>query len=135
VRLVLDTNVLVSAFLNVRGKPAVVLSSLALESVTLLHDQRILNEYRRVLARPAFNFPRARVQEVLSSFEHEGKMVVAERLDVELPDPDDLPFLEVAFAGRADALVTGNLKHYPPASRCGVRVVGPAAYLRLLEAK
>ena len=36
----------------------------------------------------------------------------ARPLPVELPDPDDLPFLEVAAAAGADALVTGKLRHY-----------------------
>lgn len=30
------------------------------------------------------------------------------------PDPADLPFLEIAILGGADALVTGNLKHFKP---------------------
>ena len=132
-RLVLDTNVLVSGLLKPRSKPALVLGSLALESVTLLLDYRILDEYRRVLARPAFEFPREYVPEILSFFEREGEFIPAERLDIELPDPADLPFLEVAHTGRADALVTGNLKHYPPGAGCGVRVVNPGSYLRLLK--
>jgi len=45
-----------------------------------------------------------------------------------LPDPDDRPFLEVAREAGA-ALVTGNLKHYPPESRRGVEALGPAAFL------
>ena len=35
---------------------------------------------------------------------------------VRLPDADDLPFLEVALSGNADALVTGNVRHFPGAS-------------------
>lgn len=134
-RVVVDTNVVVSGLLTPGGRPALVLSSLELESVAPLLDQRILDEYRNVLVRPALALPAEVVRGTISFFERQGKRVSANRLDVELPDPDDLPFLEVAFTGRADALVTGNLKHYPPASRCGVRVVGPAAYLRLLDAK
>jgi len=41
--------------------------------------------------------------------------VAARPLDVALPDPDDLPFLEVAAAGHADALVMGNARHFAPA--------------------
>jgi uncharacterized protein len=37
-------------------------------------------------------------------------------LDVTLPDADDLPFLELAVAGRADALVTGNARHFHPSA-------------------
>lgn len=45
-----------------------------------------------------------------------------------LPDPDDLPFLEVAVAGRADFLITGNLKDFPVESRYGIRVVASAEF-------
>lgn len=134
-RLVLDTNVVVSGLLKPRSKPALVLSALAQESVTLLLDHRILDEYRRVLARPALGIAKEHVDQILSFFERAGELVAAERLEVVLPDTDDLPFLEAAFTGRADALVTGNLKHYPRRLRCGVRVIGPAPYLRLLESK
>ncbi len=43
-----------------------------------------------------------------------------------LPDHDDEPFLEVALAAGAACLVTGNLRHFPAATRSGVRVVTPA---------
>jgi hypothetical protein len=44
-----------------------------------------------------------------------------------------LPFLEVAAAGSADALVTGNLKHFKPArGRHGVSILPPAELLRLI---
>ena len=49
---------------------------------------------------------------VIEGIEWSGEAVFARPLPVELPDPDDLPFLEVAAAASADALVTGNLRHY-----------------------
>jgi len=42
-----------------------------------------------------------------------------------LPDPHDQPSLAVALATPDRVLVTGNLKHYPPASRGGVTVLTP----------
>jgi len=46
-----------------------------------------------------------------------------------LPDPDDEPFLAVALAASADFLVTGNLADYPPDKRRGCAVVSPAAFM------
>jgi predicted nucleic acid-binding protein len=46
-----------------------------------------------------------------------------------MPDPDDAVFLEVAYSGRADALITSNLKHYPERLRHGVEVVTPMGFV------
>jgi predicted nucleic acid-binding protein len=52
---------------------------------------------------------------------------------VELPDPDDMPFLEVAAAAEASALVTGNARHYRPVKgRHHVSVLASRALLDLL---
>jgi predicted nucleic acid-binding protein len=50
---------------------------------------------------------------------------------VQLPDADDLPFLEVALSGKADALVSGNVRHFP--GRLGVDVLSLRALLQRLE--
>ncbi|MDE3076107.1 MAG: PIN domain-containing protein, partial [Chloroflexota bacterium] len=44
-----------------------------------------------------------------------------------LPDPDDLPFLEVALTSQADVLVTGNSKHFPTDQCHGIEILSPAA--------
>jgi uncharacterized protein len=50
-----------------------------------------------------------------------------------LPDPDDRPFIEVALSGRADAVVTGNVRHFPP--DLGVVVLSPRALLQRLDSE
>jgi len=54
--------------------------------------------------------------------------VNASPLAIELPDQDDLPFLEVAHAAEA-TLITGNTRHYAPEARRGVAVLDPASFL------
>jgi hypothetical protein len=54
------------------------------------------------------------VQAILTQIRAGGEHVPAEPLAVVLPDADDLPFLEVAVAGAARALITGNAPHYKP---------------------
>jgi len=111
-RVVVDTNVLVSAMLSPHAPPAQVLRLVLQGDLVPLHDERILSEYRQVLARSTFGFDPEDVGAVLEGIEWSGEAVFARPLPVELPDPDDLPFLEVAAAASADALVTGNLRHY-----------------------
>ena len=59
-------------------------------------------------------------------------MVTASPLNAELPDPDDVMFVEAAITGTAEAIVTENRKHFP-AERCsGIAVVSPVELLSML---
>ncbi len=131
-RLVIDTNVLVSALLNPGRVPDRALTLVCSQRCTVLYDARIAEEYRSVLSRPKFSsIPRERVDALLA-----GVWAVGQALgDVapwagELPDADDRPFVEVARAGNAHALVTGNVRHFPPG--LGVDVLTPAHLLQRL---
>ena len=95
--------------------------------VSLVFDARILAEYAEVLARPRFGFAPTLVAEVLRGLEAAGELVVPATVQFQLPDPDDQPFLEVAVAGQAAAIVTGNLRHFPKG--LGVEVLSPRALL------
>jgi putative PIN family toxin of toxin-antitoxin system len=130
-RIVLDTNVLVSAFLNPTGAPAQVLTLLMAGELKLLFDERILAEYAEVLARPRFGLDPTDVADVARQLEADGERVVASPSTAQLADEDDLPFLEVALSGKADALVTGNARHFPEG--LGVVVLSPRALLQQLE--
>jgi len=130
-RVVVDTNVIVSGILNPHGSPGRIINALLSESITVLHDDRILSEYREVLLRPAFGFSRSDVEVLLDFLESAGEQVSAEPLALMLPDPSDLPFLEVATSGVADALITGNIKHFRPRrGQHSVLVTTPADFLR-----
>src|SRR6185312_6014704 len=129
-RVVIDTNVLVSGIINPHGPPGRVIDSIVSLALTPLYDDRILSEYRDVLLRPAFGFRRNDVSALLNFIEFSGEHITGGPVDVVLPDPDDLPFIEVAVAGLADALVTGNMKHFIPARRRGVSILTPAALLK-----
>ncbi len=133
-RVVLDTNVLVSGLLNPHGSPGRVLDLAVAGALVLLYDDRILAEYREVLSRARFGFSAVDVSTLLAVFEWSGEAVVAGPLEVELPDPDDLPFLEVAAAGEADALVTGNPRHFMPTrGKHRVKMLSPAELYAVLS--
>ncbi len=125
---VLDTNVLVSALLCPFGPPARVLDLDLAGEVRLAYDDRLLAEYRQVLARPRFGLDVHDVTHLLDYLAADGLPVVARPLAISLPDPDDLPFLEVAVEAGA-VLVTGNRRHFP-AEVCGeALVLTPADFL------
>ncbi len=127
-RIVLDTNVLVSAILTPFGTPASVLSAVLNGNTPLLYDDRIISEYRQVLMRKKFNFDADLVSHVLDYIEAVGEHISAPPLNIKLKDPFDLPFVEVAVAGHADVLVTGNKKHFPKLS--GVQILTPTEFLK-----
>jgi uncharacterized protein len=110
---VLDTNVLVSALINPTGVPATILSLLLNGRLTVLYDNRILGEYKEVLSRPKFHFKKNLILQLLDYVRHEGEFVAAEPLRVPSVSEDDKMFYEVARAGKAQFLVTGNKKHFP----------------------
>jgi putative PIN family toxin of toxin-antitoxin system len=126
---VVDTNVIVSGVINPNGAPAAVLRMIAGGRLTPAFDLRILQEYRAVLLHPRFGFRAELVEELLELFEKEGLSISPAPLPAVLPDPGDLPFLEVAAACGAFAIVTGNKKHFPPESIPGIKILSPAELL------
>lgn len=128
-RVVVDTNVLVSGLLSPFGPPSQVVRMVASGALVVCHDARLLSEYREVLLRPRFPFPPDAMEALLDQIVSSGDSVSSEPLTTALPDRDDEPFLEVALSGGAEALITGTLKHYPPASRGGVLVLSPAEFV------
>ena len=112
-RLVIDTNVLVSAAIKPAGLQRTVLLLAVTKPARLYVSRAILEEYREVLGRPELRIRKGARQQLLQLIKnHSFTMVPARRLDV-AADPDDNIFLECAEATRADYLITGNLKHFP----------------------
>lgn len=133
--IVLDTNVIVSGILRPFSKASLILTLVADGAVQVAYDLRLLSEYRDVLTRPKFNFPEENVEAFLTQVEQEGFLVSVKPLKFHLPDPDDEPFLEVAVAGKVEAIVTGNKRHFPKKEYQGVRILSPAEFLEAVRGK
>jgi putative PIN family toxin of toxin-antitoxin system len=126
VRVVFDTNVLVAGILNPHGPPGRLVDLVFAGDLTLLADDRIISEYDEVLRRSRFGFRSEDVAAVMAFIRRTAEVAPVPPLALTLPDPDDLPFLEVAVAGEAGLLITGNHAHFSPmAGSHGVRVVSP----------
>ena len=128
-KIVLDTNILVSGLLNPRGKPATVLRLILSGLIEVAADDRILLEYETVLKRPKFSRIVKDAEVVLREIRLLAERVVPMPLKVKIPDRADLPFLEVARTSGADALVTGNKRHFPPGVRGPAKVWSSAELL------
>ncbi|GHV76840.1 PIN domain-containing protein [Spirochaetia bacterium] len=110
---VLDTNVIVSAFLNPKGIPAEIVSLVLSEKIILCYDNKILSEYTDVLTRSKFNFNRELVNDFLEFIKTYGEYIVAESQDIQFIDEDDKIFYDVFRSSDTNYIITGNKKHYP----------------------
>lgn len=128
-KVVLDTNVVVSGLLSPFGAPGEIVRMVASGALEICYDARILSEYRDVLLRPKFAFDQVHVDYLLDQIIACGYVVGSKPLVERLADPDDESFLEVTLAGEARCLVTGNLKHFPAKKRQGVMVISPAGFI------
>jgi len=129
VRVVVDTTVLVAGLLSPFGRPGEMVRMIAAGSLSLLYDARIMAEYIQVLKRPKFSFSSEPIETLLDQVKAVGVIVASDPLSVRLPDEEDEAFLEVALAGHAECLITGNLKHFPSAARRSMRVLTPTEFL------
>jgi putative PIN family toxin of toxin-antitoxin system len=114
-RIVLDTNVVVSAHLNPDGFEHLVLRLTLASLLRLCLSKEILTEYDAVLRREKFGIDPAMVAESLKLIRKAGVLVRPKRRLSVSSDPEDNRFLECAATAHADYLVTGNKRHFPKA--------------------
>ena len=128
---IIDTNVIVSAFLSRHNDSATVLflDCLFKGTITPIYNDEILNEYSTVLTRSKFKIAKEKIDAVLTEIKTKG--IHSERVNSgeTLPDAKDLVFYEVALSKEDSFLVTGNLKHFPKKPF----VVSPAEMLEIIN--
>lgn len=112
-RLVLDTNVVVSAVLKPDGLQRTVLLLAMSKPARWYVSRAILLEYQAVLSRPELGIRRGLRNQFLQLISRKVHTVAPARPLNITPDPGDNKFLECADAARADFLITGNLRHFP----------------------
>ncbi len=133
--IVLDTNVVVSALITPFGNAARILDMVIGGDLKLLYDDRILAEYREMLFRKKFGFAENDINTVLEYIEAEGLRITSNIVNEPLMDKTDIPFLEVAVSGKADALVTGNKRHFKIKSIKSLKILSPDEFLKLWKQK
>jgi putative PIN family toxin of toxin-antitoxin system len=130
VRVVLDTNILVSACWKPGGNEAEVARLATTGSITPCVSEAILAEYKDVLSRRKLSGINALAAELLASLERAAVTVETGVAVCGSVDEDDNRFLECADAARAEFLITGNLRHYPEVWG-GARIVNARTFLSL----
>jgi len=128
-KIVVDTNVLVSGLLTPFNPPAMIVRMVVGNVFNICYDSRLLVEYDLVLKRPKFKFDKSKIGEVIEYIKDSGNYIAAEPLGEDLIDNSDKPFLEVAISGKIDYLITGNKKHFPE-KKYKFKIVSPAEFIK-----
>jgi uncharacterized protein len=112
-KIVLDTNVIVSALLTPSGLSAKILNLVLSKTITIAYDNSIMAEYIDVLYRKELKINKEAIKLIIDFITKDGEFINAEHLNRKFIDETDKKFYEVYKSAKAQYLITGNLKHYP----------------------
>lgn len=137
-RAVLDTNVIVSAFINANSIPSTIVHRGKDKTFELIVSGALLAEYRRVLG-----YPHIQRLHRLTSDEVEKSIAGLKAAEIYVDpsvhqrivtaDPDDDIFIACAVAGDADYIVSGDKHLLKIGEHRGIRILQPAVFLALLN--
>ena len=135
-KIVLDTNVIVSALLS-KGIPSQIITELVLpKRVLVCLSESVLSEYIEVLNRDKFskyvNF-KTQAEIVIARIQEIAVMYIPQITVNLLSDSSDNKFLELAIAANADYVVTGNTRHFTISEIENTKIMTPTQYWELNE--
>ena len=131
IRVVIDTNILVSSLLA-SGSPKAVLNLAYNQVFAWCVSDAVLKEYETVLAYPRLNIDQSDRRRTMTEIRKISQIVRPTIELEEASDETDNRFLECAQAAKANYLVTGNLRHFPKVWKY-TKVVSPKDFLRLWQ--
>jgi uncharacterized protein len=112
-RLVVDTNIIVSAVLKQDGLQRTVFLLATSKPARLYVSAPILSEYRVVLSRPELRIRKGLRRQFFEFIRNRSHFVSPSHSVQAASDLSDNIFLECADEARADYLITGNQRHFP----------------------
>ena len=136
-KVVLDTNVLVSRFLVPNGKSARIVQHWETGSYQLLISEPILAECSHVLGRPRirrkYSYTTEELEHYISSLRVQAAMIEPDiKLEAVQADPDDNAIIECAVAGSADYIISGDAHLQDLGNYRGIPILSPAVFLLML---
>ena len=133
IRIVLDTNVLISA-LFFGGNPQTVLEKAIMGQISLVLSKEILNEFEEVLCVKKFAYPPEIARNIGSELEAVSELVFPTRkIAAVKADPYDNLILECAVTAEVDYVVSGD-NHLLELKRFeGIPILSPAQFLKVVE--
>ena len=128
-KVVIDTNIVVSALWSAKGNPNKIIKLIPEKKIIPCFCQEILQEYKKVLSRPKFNFTPLEINKLLKELLLHGiesKTII--KSCILFADESDRIFYDTAKTNKA-VLITGNKKHYPDEKI----IMTPGDYIKLIE--
>jgi hypothetical protein len=134
-RIILDTNILLSALLSPLGEPAKLLAAWERKAFTLIASEELIAELLDVASRPFFKARlRPSATELLVAGIHDFSFYCSDLSPAPIaPDPKDSYLLAMAEASQAEFLVTGDKALLSLNRHKSTRIIAPAAMVELLN--
>ncbi|MBL7078474.1 putative toxin-antitoxin system toxin component, PIN family [Candidatus Shapirobacteria bacterium] len=138
IRIVADTNILISGFISPKGAPAKIINLWREGKFVLATSKDLIKELRRVLAYPRiakkYKLSKKTVNNYLRGFYLFGVVCrPVKKVEIIKDDPEDNKFLETALAGKVDYLVSGD-KHFLKLKEFrGIKILAPRPFLERLK--
>ena len=129
-RVVCDTNILVSGFLF-GGSCREIIGMVSKGKIDGFTSSALIAELEEVLVRPKFGLPMSQVAAIVDLVRQTFLSVSpAERVTIVADDPDDDAVLEAALAANADLIVSGDSHLLVLGEFRGIGIVSPADFIR-----
>jgi putative PIN family toxin of toxin-antitoxin system len=131
-RVVIDCNVLISAGISKGGTCGKVL-----EEVIRHHEwyfsHPTLQEFLSVIQYPHLKRYKRKLKALEKAYREAAIEIKPDPTPIDLPDPDDAVYLQTAATARADVVITGNKKHFPPNEYRGILILSPSEFLDSIQ--
>lgn len=130
-KLIIDCNVIISAALKDGICRKVIISSLQKGEIYLSKD--ILLEYLLVSRREKFKAHQSYLEKIIDLVAQSAQMLEANPSYIELPDPHDKKYIDLAITINAEFLIRGNLVDFPNKIYGKTKVIAPRLFLDLIQ--
>jgi hypothetical protein len=129
-KVVYDTNVIVSAALKEGSLPALLVSLGLEDKVRFFVSPALIREYEKVLERPRLKLGQRRIIDFMEKIKEKAIMVNPTKgLSIVKIDESDNRILECALKGGVDFIITGNKRHFPFEEFRGSKIVTPREFI------
>lgn len=133
VKVVLDTNVLLSALIY-GGKPEQIYRLVLTKKIRAIASPILLAELLEILTKKS-SFYQREISQIMQKIRKSCKIVHPKKTIAILKDDDDNRVLEAATTGSCDFIVTGDRQLLDLKEYKRIKIVTPHQFLRLIEAK
>jgi len=130
-KVVIDTNVMVSALLKRDSNPARIISLVMQQQITLCLSKEVFDEYKGVLGYGKFaGLDQGASQRLLAKLKQHSQWITPrEKIEVIRADPSDNKFFECAVAGNADYIISGDYHLKDLKTFGSIKIVDPGVFL------